>query len=245
MFKRIASYGALIFTGSMLNVVSRTIDVIFLASQSSGGLSDANVFSYGSYMISIMDVPQRSIIAIATPIISQAWKDKNKGQIHEIYQKTSLNLLVVGFFIFGIIFLNLHNAIEYLGKEYAPMQWIFVVMGIAKLIDLGTGSNSQILLLSKYWRLDFITNMLFVALALFLLYLEAVWLTAIYKKYMVYHPYCSALHWHCTFCAAHAQPVFRRCSTVRNLRVVVCNSRVVLPCIGRSHRTFSTYITTV
>src|SRR4051812_15409510 len=99
MFKRMISYGALIFSGSMLNVVSRTIDVIFLASQSAGGLSDANVFSYGSYMISIMDVPQRSIAAIATPIISQAWKDKNTKQILEIYQKTSLNLLIVGFFI--------------------------------------------------------------------------------------------------------------------------------------------------
>ncbi|TKK66414.1 hypothetical protein FC093_17735 [Ilyomonas limi] len=181
MHKRIASYGALIFSGSMLNVISRTIDVIFLASQSAGGLSDANVFSYGSYMISIMDVPQRSIVAIATPIISQAWKDKNTQQIHEIYQKTSLNLLIVGFFIWGVIFLNMHNAIKYLGSAYAPMQWIFIVMGVAKLIDLGTGANSQILLLSKYWRLDFITNMLFVAMALPLNY-------TLIHKYGIYGP---------------------------------------------------------
>jgi len=181
MYKRIASYGALIFSGAMLNVISRTIDVIFLASQSAGGLSDANVFSYGSYMISIMDVPQRSIVAIATPIISQAWKDKNMQQIHELYQKTSLNLLIVGFFIWGVIFLNMHNAIQYLGSAYAPMQWIFVVMGVAKLIDLGTGANSQILLLSKYWRLDFVTNMLFVAIALPLNY-------TLIHKYGIYGP---------------------------------------------------------
>lgn len=181
MYKRMASYGALIFSGQLLNVLSRTIDVIFLASQSAGGLSDANVFSYGSYMISIMDVPQRSIVAIATPIISQAWKDKNMQQIHEIYQKTSLNLLIVGFFIWGVIFLNMHNAIQYLGEAYAPMQWIFVVMGIAKLIDLGTGANSQILLLSKYWRLDFVTNMLFVGIALPLNYM-------LIHKYGIYGP---------------------------------------------------------
>jgi O-antigen/teichoic acid export membrane protein len=181
MYKRIASYGALIFSGAMLNVISRTIDVIFLASQSAGGLSDANVFSYGSYMISIMDVPQRSIVAIATPIISQAWKDKNMQQIHELYQKTSLNLLIVGFFIWGVIFLNMHNTIQYLGSAYAPMQWIFVVMGVAKLIDLGTGANSQILLLSKYWRLDFVTNMLFVGMALPLNY-------TLIHKYGIYGP---------------------------------------------------------
>ncbi len=181
LYKRIVAYGALIFSGSLLNVISRTIDVIFLASQSAGGLSDANVFSYGSYMISIMDVPQRSIVAIATPIISQAWKDKNTGQIHELYKKTSLNLLIVGFLIWGIIFLNMHNAIQYLGSEYAPMQWIFIVMGAAKIIDLGTGANTQILLLSKYWRLDFVTNMLFVAMALPLNYL-------LIHRYGIYGP---------------------------------------------------------
>src|SRR4051794_32659416 len=181
MYKRMVSFGALIFSGSMLNVISRTIDVIFLASQSAGGLSDANVFSYGSYMISIMDVPQRSIVAIATPIISQAWKDKNTQQIHQIYQKTSLNLLIVGFFIWGVIFLNMHNAVKYLGNAYAPMQWIFFVMGAAKLIDLGTGANTQILLLSKYWRLDFYTNTLFVAMALPLNY-------TLIHKYGIYGP---------------------------------------------------------
>ncbi len=181
MYKKIASYGSLIFSGQLLNVVARTINVILLASQSVGGLSDAAVFSYSSYMISIMDVPQRSIVAIATPIISQAWKDKNTMQIHELYQKTSLNLLIVGFLIWGVIFLNMHNAIQYLGSAFAPMQGIFLVMGIAKLIDLGTGANSQILLLSKYWRLDFVTNTLFVAMALPLNYI-------LIHRYGIYGP---------------------------------------------------------
>lgn len=181
MYRRIAAFGALIFSSSLLNVISRAIDVIFLASQSSGGLSDANVFSYGSYMISIMEVPQRSIVAIATPIISQAWKDKNEKGIENLYHKTSLNLLIVGLAIWGLIFLNLDNAVQYLGKEYAPMKSVFIIMGIAKLIDLGTGANSQILLLSKYWRLDFFTNMTYVFISLPLNYI-------LIHKYGIYGP---------------------------------------------------------
>ncbi len=166
IYKRMAAYAGLILSSSLLNVISRAIDVIFLASQSAGGLSDANVFSYGSYMISIMEVPQRSINAIATPIIAQAWRERDKKKIEELYHKTSLNLLIVGLLIWGLIFLNLNNAVNYLGKDYEPMKTVFVIMGIAKLIDLGTGANSQILLLSKYWRFDFFTNMVYVLISL-------------------------------------------------------------------------------
>ncbi len=181
IYKRLAAYGALIFSSSLLNVISRAIDVIFLASQSAGGLSDANVFSYGSYMISIMEVPQRSITAIATPIIAQAWREKDKQKIEELYHKTSLNLLIVGLAIWGLIFLNLNNAIAYLGKDYTPMKTVFIIMGIAKLIDLGTGANSQILLLSKYWRFDFFTNMTYVLISLPLNYI-------LIHKFNIYGP---------------------------------------------------------
>lgn len=56
--------------------------------------------------------------------------------------------------------------IRFLGNDYAPIKEIIIIMGIAKLIDLGTGLNSQILLLSKYWKIDFMTNMLFVLLSI-------------------------------------------------------------------------------
>jgi len=50
---------------------------------------------------------------------------------------------------------------------------VVLVSGIGKLIDLSTGLNSQVLLLSKHWKLDFLTNLLLVALSIPLNY----WLT--------------------------------------------------------------------
>jgi len=49
------------------------------------------------------------------------------------------------------------------------------------LVDLSTGLNTQILLLSKYWRLDFLTNIGLVALSIPLNY----WLT---RRYDVMGP---------------------------------------------------------
>jgi len=48
---------------------------------------------------------------------------------------------------------------------------LMIILGIGKLIDLGTGLNSQILQLSKHWKIDLLTNMGFVALAIVLNYM--------------------------------------------------------------------------
>lgn len=166
LYKKILAFGLFIFSGSLLNVLSRTVDVIIITSQSAGGLKDTGVFVIATYMVQIMEVPQRSIVSIATPVIAEAWKDRNMKQIGELYKKTSLNLLIFGLAVFGVLLLNINNVIAFLGPAYLPAKTIVFVMGIAKLIDLGTGMNSQILLLSKFWRIDFITNMLFVVLSI-------------------------------------------------------------------------------
>ncbi|WP_153797893.1 lipopolysaccharide biosynthesis protein [Foetidibacter luteolus] len=166
IYKKIFAFSMFIYAGQLLNVVSRTIDGIIISSQSLKGLVDVAVFTYATYFISIMEVPQRSMTSIATPIIAEAWKNKDLGKIKELYQKTSLNLLIAGLGIWGLCMVNMNSAIAYLGPEYSPMKTIVLIMGIAKLVDLGTGMNSQILILSKYWKLDFASNTLFVLFAI-------------------------------------------------------------------------------
>ena len=178
---RMASFGAFVFGGAVLNIIARTNDTIILASQSSGGLADAAVFTIATYLVTVMEVPQRSLVSISTPVIAEAWRDKNLPKIDRMYQKTALNLLISGLGIFGLVQLNMDNAIRFLGPEYQALGMIVLTSGVAKLIDLATGLNTQILLLSKYWKIEFLSNMLLVALSIPLNY----WLT---KKFNVMGP---------------------------------------------------------
>ncbi len=175
------SFGLFVFGGAMLNIIARTNDTIIIASQSSGGLSDAAVFTIATYLVTVMDVPQRSLISITTPFIAEAWKNRNLAKIDSLYKKTALNLLVLGMAIFSLVLLNIGDATKFLGQDYQALGMIVLISGIAKLIDLATGLNTQILLLSKYWKFEFLTNMLLVALSIPLNY----WLT---KKYNVIGP---------------------------------------------------------
>ena len=167
------SFGGFLFAGAVLNIIARTNDTIIIASQSQGGLKDAAVFTIATYLVTVMEVPQRSLVSITTPLIASAWRSKNISLINRLYQKTSLNLMIAGLGIFGLVMLNIREISNILGPAYASLALIVLISGVAKLIDLSTGLNTQILLLSKYWKLDFLTNMLFVALSIPLNY----WLT--------------------------------------------------------------------
>ena len=170
---KMVSFGGFLFAGAVLNIIARTNDTIIIASQSQGGLKDAAVFTIATYLVTVMEVPQRSLVSITTPLIASAWRSKNISLINRLYQKTSLNLMIAGLGIFGLVMLNIREISNILGPAYASLALIVLISGVAKLIDLSTGLNTQILLLSKYWKLDFLTNMLFVALSIPLNY----WLT--------------------------------------------------------------------
>ena len=107
-----------------------------------------------------MDLPVRSLHSIATPIISESWKEKNYNNISSIYHKSTVTLLIAGLFVYLIAMLNINNLAQFLGPGYAAVPTIVLIMGIAKLVDLGTGVNGQIISTSINWRFDFYTNVL-------------------------------------------------------------------------------------
>jgi O-antigen/teichoic acid export membrane protein len=167
---KMTGFGFAFFLSASLNALAKTNDTIILASQSSGGLTDAAVYAIATYLITLLEVPQRSLTAAATPQIAVAWKERNFGRLSSIYQKTALNLLIIGLGLICLILLNIDELVIFLGPDYAPISSIILILGLAKLIDLGTGMNSQILLLSKHWKIDMVSNVLFVVASLFLNY---------------------------------------------------------------------------
>lgn len=162
---RIWIFSLFIFSGQVLNILAKTLDSIIISSQSSGGLQDTGIFTIATYFIALMEVPLRGMTGIAYSVLSQAWKDKNLNKVFSVYRKTALNLLVAGLAIMGVLILIAPNIIVFLGPKYQPMYYVVLLLGFSKLIDLGTGINSQLLMTSKHWRIEFFTNIFLVIMA--------------------------------------------------------------------------------
>jgi O-antigen/teichoic acid export membrane protein len=75
--------------------------------------------------------------------------------------------------LFGLIWLNIENLVAFLnwishkeGGGYEALAPIVFIMGLAKLIDLATGVNGQIIGTSNYWKFDFFTNLFYIVLSI-------------------------------------------------------------------------------
>lgn len=174
--KKMLAFGLFVFGAQALNVIARTSDTIFAIGME--GLPQAAVFTTGAYFAAFMDIPQRSITSISIPVLAEAWKAKDIQKIGSIYRKSVANLLVVGAGLYALIMLNMPDLVNFLnvlGKkhaaDYSLISSVFLFMGLARVIDLGTGINAQIILTSNFWRFDFLTNVLYTLLSLPLNYL--------------------------------------------------------------------------
>jgi O-antigen/teichoic acid export membrane protein len=171
-FKRkMLSMWALIYGGVMIQIVAQTIDTFIIASLK--GLGSTGVFNLAQYAANLVQVPQRSIQSITTGVLSQAWKDKNYSEINRIYQRSCINLLLLAAFIFGNIWLNITDAFTVFNiqDDYRAGIYVVFVLGIARLIDAGTGVNGTIIGTSVFWRFDFISGVVLLAFRIPVTYL--------------------------------------------------------------------------
>ncbi|MFZ1530371.1 MAG: polysaccharide biosynthesis C-terminal domain-containing protein [Ferruginibacter sp.] len=147
-----------------VSVLRSSIDSLVLASKLS--LASAGYFAFASYLTSLMQAPFRSIVAVTVPLLSRAWKNKDQTEIKRIYKRSSINLLSFALFAFLLILLNFTNAIDFfnINPEYHAGKWVFFIVGIVTIIEMGTGVNGQIIGTSVYWRFELWTSLLLTAL---------------------------------------------------------------------------------
>lgn len=169
--KRIGSFAMFAFASQFFSLLAKTNDTFLIFGIK--GLAETGIFATALFIAAVMDIPQRSITSISVPVLSKSWRDKDLVNIKNIYLKSVSNLLTIGFFLFGLIVLNVHNIVDFLnwigkkdGLNYDVLIELVFIFGIARLIDLGTGVNSQIIGTSNYWKFDFFSNLFYIILSL-------------------------------------------------------------------------------
>jgi len=166
--KKMNILAAYIYGGLIVSILSQVIDSILIASISKKGIHDAGVYNLATYISNLIQVPQRSIITATIPVLVMAWKNKKLDEIERLYKRSSINLLLIGLFIFFCIWMNITDIFQllHIQPDYKAGMMVILILGITKLIDAGTGINGQIITTSSHWRFEFLTGILLVILIL-------------------------------------------------------------------------------
>lgn len=187
-FNKIVALCLYFYSATVIMTLSYVFDTIVIASVLPDGAAKAGIFTLAFLCTSIIQAPQRGIIAASISHISKAWKEKDMATIQRIYQRSSINQLIFAAGMYLLIALNYRDAISTFGLKqiYLDGFMVFVILGLTKMVDMGTGLNGQIISTSTYWRFELISGIILVCIMLPLTYILA-------KKFDIIGPAIASL----------------------------------------------------
>ena len=150
--REIINFGLFTLLSSAVYVMLQNVDKYMLSSMA--GLSVQGVYSIYSGIAIVITVPAQALSRTTYQIVSDSWKAKNMDNIAEVYYKTSIIQMVVGFLLFVGIIVNKDNLLALLHKkEFADQYSVLIVICLGFLVDITGGLNTYIVTTSHKYRL--------------------------------------------------------------------------------------------
>lgn len=100
----------------------------------------------------LIHVPYRSIANISAPIMMEAIGNNNMRKVADLNKKISINLFLIGLFLFTLVVANGDNFFRLLPEKYAVAENVLYIIAAGRLIDMAFGLNSEILFSTKHYR---------------------------------------------------------------------------------------------
>lgn len=164
--KNVWQYVLYVYSSLTINGIARQIDTLSLAGAKS--LNDTGIYSLNQFIAAILQVPYRGLQAIAGPLIAEHWKNKNYPELRRIYERSSINLLLIACFLFFNIWLNYDEGLKFLHIEqkFAAGKMVFLILGLSNIFELGTGINGAMLSTSPGWKFEFYSGLSLLSLSI-------------------------------------------------------------------------------
>jgi O-antigen/teichoic acid export membrane protein len=120
-------------------------------------LSNAGIYSVAFFISDSIDAPRRAISRISSPLLADKWKEGKMDEIEELYKKSSLNQLIVGVALLLAVWVSVDDIFRWMpnGEVFQEGKYVILIIGIARLVDMVTGVNTEIISYSLFYRYNF------------------------------------------------------------------------------------------
>jgi len=164
--KNILRLCSLLYSGSLIFTVGLVFDSIVISSVLDDAMAKLAIYSVAQNVATLIQAPQRGVISASLAHLSKAWKEKDLPRIQRIYQRSSINQLIFSSGLYVLIVINFMDAVTtfHLQQDYLNGFYVFLLLGAVKIVDMGTGVNSQIIGTSTYWRFELFSGIILLSL---------------------------------------------------------------------------------
>ena len=153
--------------GAVANIVLE-IDKFMIAQYLD--ISKVAYYAVAIYVCSLITVPRRSLFQIANPLSSKLLNDKNYIDLGVLYQKSSLNLLIVSGLVFLLIAFSLSDFYSFIPVSYREGYYVVLIISFTKLYNSFLGNIDGIIFNSKYYNVIVFTGVLLIFVTIYLNY---------------------------------------------------------------------------
>lgn len=167
----VVDFGLFSVLTSTASIIVTTIDSLMIGGMIN--LGDAGIYVIASYIGLVIEMPKRSLNAIAGPVLSESWKENNLDKINNLHFRSALNQLLFGGGMLLLIWAAI-DGIFYLmpnGEVYAAGKYVVLFIGLAKLTDLAFGLTAEIISFSPKYRYNLYLLLMLAVLAVVTNYL--------------------------------------------------------------------------
>lgn len=126
------------------------------------GLSATGIFAIAYFIGTILNVPQRVLSTATSPLLGEAWKNKELLKIKSLYKKTSILQMTTGLFLFALIWTNIDSIFSLMPHSSLFIQgkWALLLIAIGTLLDVSSGNNTDLIITSDKYKFNLISILL-------------------------------------------------------------------------------------
>jgi O-antigen/teichoic acid export membrane protein len=117
-------------------------------------LEALGVYSILFFAARLLVIPAKAVYRISTVVIAESWKTNDIENIRSVYEKSCLNQLLIGAFMFGLGWACLEPVLSLSPDlaEYSAHVYIFFFLGLGLVFEMATGVNAAIIATSDKFK---------------------------------------------------------------------------------------------
>jgi len=159
---RILKYSGLIIIAGAIATSLLDVDKVMLGHYIP--IKQIAYYNVAIFITAVIAVPQRAMHQLLMPMTAKFLNEDNYDDLEDLYKRSSLNLFIVGGFIFLLIILNINQLYLIIPEEFNVGLYVVFMVSVVKLYDSLLGSNNAILFNSDYYRMVLVLGVILVVI---------------------------------------------------------------------------------
>lgn len=166
-FGRFMSY--MVFSNITVFLVTK-IDIFFVGKYTD--LSQLAFYATATYFVTLLLVPYSAVLNISFPSIAKSYFSKEFSVLKKLITTNAIYGFSLASYMFLMIWINIDFIYSVIpnGNAYSAGKYVFLILGIGRLVDISIGSIGQLLTVSKSYIFTLYSSIFISVISIFLGY---------------------------------------------------------------------------